>query len=222
MRKVIVLVQSTGKKSVVEGEIKTLADLKHFMNVQGVDYPQECEFKEAKTKTIFVDNDAVLPTGVEWKGEVSDDLIMYVTAPKKKIKSGVMNRKEVFEYIKKNNLQDDVKERFGKNFTQVSTDNLLKLIDSVSKKEIKTSNKNNKKEEKKVVENKSVETTSNTDVILDNLKDTIESLYEEDELNKYAYENLISILSGNENKAEKKKKALEDMSFEELTAEFKL
>ena len=77
MRKVTVLVQSTGKKSVVEGEIKTLADLKHYLDVNGISYPSECEFKEGKTKTIFVDNDAVLPTNVEWKGEVSDDLIMF-------------------------------------------------------------------------------------------------------------------------------------------------
>lgn len=218
MRKVIVLVQATGKKSVVEGEIKTLADLKHFMDIQGVDYPSECEFKEAKTKTIFVDNDSVLPTNVEWKGEVSDDLIMYVTAPKKKIKSGVMNRKEAFEYIKNNNLQDAVKARFGRNFTQVSTDDLLKLIDSVLKK----NDENPKKSEKKVVENKSNEETQTVVVDVDNLKDTIENLYGEDEITDYARKTLMNIISGNKEKVEKKKKALEDMSFEELTTEFKL
>ena len=218
MRKIIVLVQATGKKSVVEGEIKTLADLKHFMDIQGVDYPSECEFKEAKTKTIFVDNDSVLPTNVEWKGEVSDDLIMYVTAPKKKIKSGVMNRKEAFEYIKNNNLQDAVKARFGRNFTQVSTDDLLKLIDSVPKK----NDENPKKSKKKVVENKSNEETQTVVVDVDNLKDTIESLYGEDEITDYARKTLMNIISGNKEKVEKKKKALEDMSFEELTTEFKL
>lgn len=218
MRKVIVLVQATGKKSVVEGEIKTLADLKHFMDIQGVDYPSECEFKEAKTKTIFVDNDSVLPTNVEWKGEVSDDLIMYVTAPKKKIKSGVMNRKEAFEYIKNNNLQDAVKARFGRNFTQVSTDDLLKLIDSVPEK----NDENPKKSKKKVVENKSNEETQTVVVDVDDLKDIIVCLYEEDEITDYAHKTLMNIISGNKEKVEKKKKALEDMSFEELTTEFKL
>ena len=85
MRKVIVLVQSTGKKSIVEGEFKTLGDLKEAMTNEGVEYPSVCEFKEGRTKTIFVDDAAVLPTNVEWKGVVSDDLTVYVTAPKSKI-----------------------------------------------------------------------------------------------------------------------------------------
>ena len=68
MRKVIVLVQSTGKKSIVEGEFKTLGDLKEAMTNEGVEYPSVCEFKEGRTKTIFVDDAAVLPTNVEWKG----------------------------------------------------------------------------------------------------------------------------------------------------------
>ena len=45
MRKVILLVQTTGIKSVVEGEMTTLADLKHLMDVQGISYPTECEIK---------------------------------------------------------------------------------------------------------------------------------------------------------------------------------
>lgn len=214
MRKVTVLVQSTGKKSVVEGEIKTLADLKHYLDVEGISYPSECEFKEGKTKTIFVDNDAVLPTNVEWKGEVSDDLIMYVSAPKKKIKSGAMDRKEAYEYIKKNNLQDVVKSKYGRNYTQVPTNDLIKVIDdSMKKNEVsKCCEPSPNKDSKKAVSNVDSE-------IIAKIKEVIEELYEDDELTDYAYETLADIL-GLESTS-KKKKAVEDMSFDELVNEFK-
>ena len=39
-----------------------------------------------------------------------------------------MNRKEVYEVIKKMNLQEVVKNIFGKNYTNVSTDSLLQVI----------------------------------------------------------------------------------------------
>lgn len=217
MRKVTVLVQSTGKKSVVEGEIKTLADLKHYLDVNGISYPSECEFKEGKTKTIFVDNDAVLPTNVEWKGEVSDDLIMYVSAPKKKIKSGAMDRKEAYEYIKKNNLQDVVKTKYGRNYTQVPTNDLIKVIESSMKK-------NEVTEVKKCCEPSSKEVSKKVDSnvnlgVVSELKKVIEDLYRDDELTDYAYETLADLLELE--KTSKKKKAVEDMSFDELVNEFK-
>lgn len=213
MRKVTVLVQSTGKKSVVEGEIKTLADLKHYLDVNGVSYPSECEFKEGKTKTIFVDNDAVLPTNVEWKGEVSDDLIMYVSAPKKKIKSGAMDRKEAYEYIKKNNLQDVVKTKYGRNYTQVPTNDLIKVIeDSMKKNEVGKycDSPSNDVSEK-------VDSNVNSEMI-DKIKEVIEELHEDDEITDYAYNTLIEYLGPV--KTSKKKKTVEDMSFSELVSEF--
>lgn len=35
-----------------------------------------------------------------------------------------MNRKELYNLIKKNNLQDKIKNHFGKNYTNVSTEDL--------------------------------------------------------------------------------------------------
>ena len=183
MRKVILLVQTTGIKSVVEGEMTTLADLKHLMDVQGISYPTECEFKEAKTKTIFVDNEAVLPTNVEWKGEVSNDLIMYVTTPKKKIKNGGMSRAEAYNYIKTNNLQEDVKSKFGRNFTQVSTDNLVEFI----------------------------------------LIDLLATLLYYKKISEDKYNKIMNILNDNDTPVEvKKKKTLDEMSFDEIVSEFNL
>jgi len=39
-----------------------------------------------------------------------------------------MNRKEAYEGIKRLNLQDKIKKLYGRNFTQVSTDKLEKII----------------------------------------------------------------------------------------------
>lgn len=38
-------------------------------------------------------------------------------------------RKELFEYIKNNNLEEDVKEEFGKNMTNVSNKDLINFLD---------------------------------------------------------------------------------------------
>lgn len=38
-------------------------------------------------------------------------------------------RKEIFEYIKNNNLEEDVKEEFGKNMTNVSNKELINFLD---------------------------------------------------------------------------------------------
>ena len=41
-----------------------------------------------------------------------------------------MERKEAYAKIKELNLQEECKKQFGKNFTQCSTNNLVKLIDA--------------------------------------------------------------------------------------------
>ena len=186
MRKVILLVQTTGTKSVVEGEMTTLADLKHLMDVQGISYPTECEFKEAKTKTIFVDNESVLPTNVEWKGEISNDLIM----------NGGMSRAEAYNYIKTNNLQEDVKNKFGRNFTQVSTDNLVEFIES------------------------STETPASS---YPELVDLLDTLLKDEKISEDKYNKIMDILNDKETPVEvKKKKTLDEMSFDEIVSEFNL
>ena len=43
------------------------------------------------------------------------------------------NRKDLYEYIKANNLQDLIKSRYGKNFTQVSTEQLIKTCKDFGK-----------------------------------------------------------------------------------------
>ena len=44
-----------------------------------------------------------------------------------------MNRKEAYAQIKKLGLEEDVKRKFGKNFTQVSNANLVAMIEGAKK-----------------------------------------------------------------------------------------
>ena len=55
---------------------------------------------------------------------------MLLTNPNKQIRSGAGDRKEAYRLVKENNLQEAVKENFGRNFTQVPTDDLLAFAHS--------------------------------------------------------------------------------------------
>lgn len=57
-------------------------------------------------------------------------------------------RKELFEYIKNNKLEEDVKEEFGKNMTNVSNKELINFLDY----NIELADK----EEKKLIEDKTL------------------------------------------------------------------
>lgn len=49
-----------------------------------------------------------------------------------------MTRKELYATIKEFGLQDIIKETFGANFTNVSTENLMNVVEAFNKKKAKT------------------------------------------------------------------------------------
>lgn len=55
-------------------------------------------------------------------------------------------RTDCYEFIKKNNLQEEVRNKLGRHFTNVSTANLLKFIESKQKTPSKKSAVKDKKE----------------------------------------------------------------------------
>lgn len=71
-----------------------------------------------------------------------------------------MTRTEMFDYIRKNNLQDEVKKMFGKNFTNVKSNLLADFIET--DKAAKTESKNSSKK---------ITATKATSVVMDS-KDT--------------------------------------------------
>lgn len=102
-------------------DVTYLRDLKALLTEKGVNIKPDDVFKEARSKSILTSDEAILPSNIPWRGEMTNDLTFMVTVANKKIKSGGYDRKYLYRRIKELNLQDTIKEEEGKNFTQVAS-----------------------------------------------------------------------------------------------------
>lgn len=127
-REILIANTKTQKRSKVTTSATTLGELKADLRAADIDY-SNMTFTEGISKTQLLNDDTQLPQNVMYKGQPTNNLVILLTNTKKNISSGAMTRKEAFQAIKDNNLQDAVKKKFGRNFTQVSTSDLLALID---------------------------------------------------------------------------------------------
>lgn len=126
-REILIANTKTQKRSKVTTSATTLRELKADLRAAGIDY-NGMTFTEGISKTQLLDDAAQLPQNVMYKGQPTNNLVILLTNTKKNIASGAMSRKEVYQAIKDNNLQDAVKEEFGRNFTQVPTSDLLVFL----------------------------------------------------------------------------------------------
>lgn len=127
MRKVTFIdSKSQSQKVINNSTATTLGELKAEMRAAGIDYT-DMSFYEGHIRAELLDDNSILPTDIPYKGQVVNDLVFMLSTTNKKIKSGV-DRAEVYQMIKGMNLQDVVKSIFNRNYTQVPTDDLLKLI----------------------------------------------------------------------------------------------
>ena len=126
-RKITVVSTQTQRKSVITTSAETLAELKSALDEAGINY-DGMTFYEGTSRTELKDNASVLPKDVPYKGTTTNELVFMLTNTNKKIRSGNMSRAEAYAAIKANNLQDAVKSKFGKNFTQCSTEDLIGML----------------------------------------------------------------------------------------------
>lgn len=126
-REILIANTKTQKRSKVTTSATTLGELKADLRAAGIDY-NDMTFTEGISKTQLLDDTTQLPQNVMFKGQPTNNLVILLTNTKKNIASGTMSRKEVYQAIKDNNLQDAVKEEFGRNFTQVPTSDLLVFL----------------------------------------------------------------------------------------------
>lgn len=132
-RKITVVSTKTQKKSVIMSGAETLGELKKDFKDAGIDY-EGMTFYEGTSKTELKTDESVLPKNVPYTNRTTgetintNELVFMLTNTNKKIKSGAMNRAEVYSIIKARGLQEDCKTKFGKNFTQCSTHDLATLI----------------------------------------------------------------------------------------------
>lgn len=126
-REILIANTKTQKRSKVTTSATTLGELKADLRAAGIDY-SGMTFTEGISKTQLLDDATQLPQNVMYKGQPTNNLVILLTNTKKNIASGTMTRKEAYQAIKDNNLQEAVKEEFGRNFTQVPTSDLLVFI----------------------------------------------------------------------------------------------
>lgn len=117
---------ATQKRYKITTNASTLGELKKCLADNGIRYAN-MSFTEGITKTTLIDDNALLPTNIPFKGGVTNNLVLLLTNTRKNIASG-MGRQELYASIKSHNLAEEVKSVFGKNFTQVSSENLAQFL----------------------------------------------------------------------------------------------
>ena len=122
-REILVANTRTQRRDKIITNATTLGELKSALTSAGIDF-SGMTFTEGISKTQLLDDATQLPQNVMYKGNPTNNLVILLTNTKKNIASGTMSRQEAYAAIKGDNLQDEIKEVFGRNFTQVSTEAL--------------------------------------------------------------------------------------------------
>ena len=87
-RKIIIVDSSSNKKVVVNTDAETFGELKRAARNAGINYEGK-DWLEGITKTSPVGDDSLLPTNVNYKGTVTNNLVYMLTNTNKRIRSGV-------------------------------------------------------------------------------------------------------------------------------------
>lgn len=218
-RKVTIINSKTQSQKVIQdSKATTLGELKQEMRERDIDYTG-MTFFEGHMRAELKDDAAPLPTNIPYKGQVVNDLTFMLTTPEKKVKSGTMSRAEAYAEIKKRCLQSACVDKFGKNFTQCSTADLISLIEENSTKaaapeaekpvETAAPAVSAKKEEASIAP-ETPATDCNCSKALTILT---EALYENDTIEEETYDAVMTTLKGDSYNAPEKmsKKEIDDM-----------
>lgn len=200
-RKVTIIDNRSQSQNVINNSTATtIGELKKEMDRADIGY-EGMTFYEGHIRAELKDDASILPTNISYKGQIVNDLIFLLTTPDKKIKSGIITRAEIYAIIKEKGLQDQCIAKFGKNFTQCSTVDLMGLLnnpklttETVVKKSEPDPNPLIKKEENTTVPNK-----IEVDVI-GAINILIEDLYYEGYIRYGIYSEIKDKLNGNAQK----------------------
>ena len=121
----------TNRTKTFESTANTVGELKADLRREGID-PDGMAIQEGLTKTELGDNTAYLPHDVPYKGGTTNNLVFRLTQREKRIKSGSMSRSEAFAKVKELGLIGKIQEKYGKNFTQCTTELLISEIEEAT------------------------------------------------------------------------------------------
>lgn len=130
----------------IESTAGTLGELKRELDNAGINYSGK-EFHEGRSRTMLTDDQSLLPDTVMFRGNPTRELSIILMTPNKKVSSGTLSRKEINQMIVSRGLQEDVKKEFGRNYTQVSSDNLTAFITKMERTSGNKKKVQDKKEE---------------------------------------------------------------------------
>lgn len=191
-REILIANTKTQTRSKITTDASTLGELKEALIAANIPYTG-MTFTEGISKTQLLSDDTQLPTNVMYKGQPTNNLVILLTNTKKNIASGAMTRQEIYQYIKEHNLQETVKERFGKNYTVVSTADLSTLVTAENSNHVSYNTQNPKHEETKSKDAIHINRTAICNSILDMVKLFVqEGVLDEDEI-EYIINNLDDI-----------------------------
>lgn len=126
-RKITLVLTKTQSKQVIMSSAETLAELKSDLTNAGIDY-RDMTFFEGVSRTELKDDLSILPKDVPYKGAITNELVFMLTTANKKISSGAGERPSLYDKIRKEGLAASILAHFGRNFTQVSTQELLTFM----------------------------------------------------------------------------------------------
>lgn len=180
-RKITIVSTKTQSKKVIMSEAETLAELKNDLNANGIDYT-DMTFYEGLSKVELLDDTSRLPKDVTYTNrttgetKTTNELVFMLTNTNKKIKSGISSlRQATYVKLREMNLQGACIQKYGKNYTQCSTNDLMNLI-----------------EENTVAECANTEYTN----IAKALELLADILYEEDVLTYMEYKQVVNTVKG--------------------------
>lgn len=130
----------------IESTAGTLGELKRELDNARINYSGK-EFHEGRSRTMLTDDQSLLPDTVMFRGNPTRELSIILMTPNKKVSSGTLSRKEINQMIVSRGLQEDVKKEFGRNYTQVSSDNLTAFITKMERTSGNKKKVQDKKEE---------------------------------------------------------------------------
>ena len=185
----IIINSKTQTQTRFQSSATTLRELKQEATNNGVDIEGLTWF-EGHLRAELIDDNAVLPTSVNYRGRETTDLTFMLSVPNKKIKSGV-DRKELFNKIKAFNATDACYTHYNKHYTRCSNAELQHIID-LYEKEVQ----NSVQEETVVAPESSSDNTSNasTDTASLAVKRMAEILYSNCVINLSEYKEITAII----------------------------
>lgn len=127
MREIKVIANSQNKNEVYMSEANTFGELKAELINKGYEVV-DMDFKEGKSRIDLKDDFSPLPSNFMYKGELTSDLVIMITPANTKIKSGAYDREQLYRDIKRYNLQEVVRNEYGKNYTNCSNVELSTVI----------------------------------------------------------------------------------------------